>query len=736
VVFSDGGDNESKTSFEMTLDRIKGKGIQVFSIGLGSGMNESSGSGKILKTMAEITGGKFFHADQIDDLEKIFDQIFDFISCSYELAYQKELPPPPTISILAPANGKELFSPFDIEADARGPIERVEFLLDRIPLKTFLEKREGRFKHSGENPEDQEAGKHVIIARVHDMYGRSAEQQIEVVFKKQLPTVRIMEPPEGKLFWQDGMIKVSVKGQHYQEVRLFLDDALLQTFPPKGEGYQRGFAVADLKEGLHVIRAQAAMADGRKTGAMSTFKTVMPKPTIRLIAPQNGSQVFGTVPILADIDSGLEQVKLKEVQILANDQVIHSSPNKPFQVAWNVDEVPEGPYTIKVTAQNEIGQHVAHTCSVTVIKPKFSLAFQKPSPGQVLAKNTPGDLVLVNEQPGTTVDRIELSMDDTPFKTMKSEPWDFLIDISRLKPGEHHLSATAFRSDGKTFTATLPFVVQPPRRITVFFSVRDDTGRYLPSEALKKLPIGVKEDGKPVTDFTFSSAADLPVNFGLVMDVSGSMAEDHKLDKAREAAGLFIKMMKSTDKAFVIRFSDAPELMCELTGDRSRLHQQIEYLVPVKATALYDAVDLAVENISDGRGRYAFLVLSDGLDQNLNGTAPGSVRTLPEVVEKARRRDVQVFPIGLGRELLQYGSRGEKALKTLSSQTGGSYFFAPSGAQLMELFRSVIREVGSQSKLEFVPPSGANDGQWHTLEISVPDRKDLTFIYKPTYLAR
>lgn len=736
VLFSDGADSGSTKSFEATMDRVKGKGIQMFTVGFGSGMSEDSGSGKKLKDLAEITGGKFCHADQIEDIDKVFDQIFEFISCNYEMEYQKALPPPPTVSLLEPPNGAEIVKPFPISADVKGRIERVEFLIDRIPVRTFQEKREGRFSIPSEDPEQYDPGTHTIIVRAHDMFGRKAEAKAGVTFRRETAQIRLVRPTEGQILWKDGMIGAVVEGRHFQTVKLFIDDRVVKSLPSSGAKYRHDFSVIGMKPGLHTVRAEVHMADGRKNSDQSSFKSIVPQPAVKILNPAAGKRLYGVIPLTLTAESGYLETALRGVTVSIDGQQAQAFASPPYALSWDTRSIPEGQHTILAEVTNELGATARDTVTVETFHPQFSATITGIVPEETLRENRPAGLSILNTRPDTTITKAVISIDDKEYVTLTAEPWEFLLDLKKLKAGRRQLQVTVHRSDGDTFVTGLPFVVQPPRRITVYFSVKDDKGRFIPAKKLKELPLVVKEDGKPVRDFTFDSAADHAVSFGLVMDVSGSMKEEQKLEQAKGAATMFVKLMKSNDKAFIIKFSNAPELVQELTGDQTSLLQNIEYLMPKQATALYDAVHLAVAQIREIRDRPAFVVLTDGLDQNLQGTGPGSMRTLPEVVEMARREDVQIFTIGLGRELLLHGSRGEKVLKMLSEKTGGSYFFAPSGAQLLEIFQAIIREVGSQAKLEFVPPSGANDDQWHTISIAVPDRKDLKFLYKPTYLAK
>jgi len=101
-------------------------------------------------------------------------------------------------------------------------------------------------------------------------------------------------------------------------------------------------------------------------------------------------------------------------------------------------------------------------------------------------------------------------------------------------------------------------------------------------------------------------------------------------------------------------------------------------------------------------------------------------------VDIARRQEVQVYTIGLGKTLKVRDSVGEKVLKGFARSTGGEYFLAPSPAELGQIFKRIIVEVANQSKLTFVPPSRGNDGAVHQLSVRILAHADLSLLYKPT----
>ncbi|MBI3039040.1 VWA domain-containing protein, partial [bacterium] len=473
VVFSDGADTGSRNSREATFDRVKDKGIILFAIGLGDELVQSGGD-KVMMKMAGLTGGKYFFVKDAGDLSKTFAQVLDFISCQYNLQYEKELPPPPMIHLTDPKQGAEFSKPFSIRADVKGKTQQVDFFLDGVPIKSFTEKREGIFEFSGENPDDYDAGKHVIMARVKDAFGRVAEDKMEVSFKRQLPQISILEPAEGSVVWKDGSFKAGVKGQFVKEVIFLVDGKPIKTFSGKSQIFCEPFSFKSFGEGLHVFKVQAIMTDGRKTEVSSSFKVIIPRPSVKIISPGDKTQIFGEVPVMIEADSGLQDASLLWVKLFLDGNEFQQFQGKPFKKIWNTDTASEGEHILKAVAQNECGEVSEHSISVTAIKPKFFVSFSGIDPGQVLRTKTSGKLLVVNEQPSTTIEKIELFIDGKPFQTLKSPPWEFFIDVLKFPEGEHELRAETYRSDGKIFTSSIRFVVHPPKKVVLYFSVRDE----------------------------------------------------------------------------------------------------------------------------------------------------------------------------------------------------------------------------------------------------------------------
>ncbi|MFN8565526.1 MAG: extracellular solute-binding protein [Anaerolineae bacterium] len=111
----------------------------------------------------------------------------------------------------------------------------------------------------------------------------------------------------------------------------------------------------------------------------------------------------------------------------------------------------------------------------------------------------------------------------------------------------------------------------------------------------------------------------------LLIDVSGSMGNDGKIDQAREAALAFLDRMEPTNRVGLMIFSDQIELRVPLAiSDRRRINWQshIKSLRAGGGTELFQAVAQAASAFGDSSGENcirAIVLLSDGADTGDQG---------------------------------------------------------------------------------------------------------------------
>lgn len=143
----------------------------------------------------------------------------------------------------------------------------------------------------------------------------------------------------------------------------------------------------------------------------------------------------------------------------------------------------------------------------------------------------------------------------------------------------------------------------------------------------------------------------------LVIDTSGSMEDNDKLNQAVEAALAFVQDTEPTNRVGLATFDDTFRVLVELDvleGNRSDLIDALEDLTPGGRTTLYNGIVETLnimEDLKDESRIRAIVLLSDGED-TCDGDF-GRCITLDEAVEEIERTEsdrnpVVVVPVGYG----------------------------------------------------------------------------------------
>ncbi len=147
-----------------------------------------------------------------------------------------------------------------------------------------------------------------------------------------------------------------------------------------------------------------------------------------------------------------------------------------------------------------------------------------------------------------------------------------------------------------------------------------------------------------------------PSSVTLVLDVSGSMNDDHKIDNARAGGQQFVDALGDRDQISLLIFSDQSHWVLEnalLAQDRARADGTLGGLIAGGGTALYDSILLAYQRTlarqsREDAGRIAALVvLTDGQDTDSKTKLPA---LLNAIRFDGERRTVRVFTIAYGQD--------------------------------------------------------------------------------------
>src|SRR5262245_24507340 len=186
-----------------------------------------------------------------------------------------------------------------------------------------------------------------------------------------------------------------------------------------------------------------------------------------------------------------------------------------------------------------------------------------------------------------------------------------------------------------------PFVVAQLKvdvaLVNVVATVTDEAGHYISD--LTADDFIVTEDGTSQTISHFSQSNDLPVSMGIVLDTSGSM--ERKIGTATDAVERFIRTVHREDDIFLLTFSNRPQVQQDFTDDREKLARALRRVTVGGGTALYDALELSLRKIKNGKqDKKAILLLTDGEDTT-------SEMTFEEIQTAVRESELLVYCLGI-----------------------------------------------------------------------------------------
>ena len=267
--------------------------------------------------------------------------------------------------------------------------------------------------------------------------------------------------------------------------------------------------------------------------------------------------------------------------------------------------------------------------------------------------------------------------------------------------------------------------------IRVPVTVNDRRGRFIPG--LKQQDFEVLEDNIPqeLTSFTIEESG---IAAELLIDVSGSMS--YRLEEAKRAALQFVQQMTPKDVAKVVQFDDRVTPLSEFSSDKTVLSAAVAKASGGGATALYNAISTALDDLSARRKadeaeqrHRAIILLTDGDDTS-------SAINEDEVLSKAGRVDALVYALSLDRANGLPVTDGPSAvfLNSLARQSGGQLQF-PELANLGKFYRDLSDELRHQYVLGYVPTGSKAGARWHAITVRVKNRKDYRLRHRIGYFA-
>jgi VWFA-related protein len=265
--------------------------------------------------------------------------------------------------------------------------------------------------------------------------------------------------------------------------------------------------------------------------------------------------------------------------------------------------------------------------------------------------------------------------------------------------------------------------------VNLLFIATDKHGKFVRN--LNQHDFSILDDHKPPQSIlAFQRQTDLPLEIGLLVDVSGSVKS--RFDFEQDAAIGFLQhvLRPAFDKAFVLGFNQHGELAQDFTDNVALLSVGVHHLQNGGGTALFDAIykachDKLLKDTSERPVRKALVILSDGEDNQ-------SEVSEAQAIGMAERAGVLIYAISTDDSGLVL--RGDNILSQLAEATGGRAFFPFKMKDITHSFSAIEDELRSQYIVSYKPSDFNPDGHYRRIQITA-NNKDVQIRARRGYYA-
>jgi VWFA-related protein len=246
--------------------------------------------------------------------------------------------------------------------------------------------------------------------------------------------------------------------------------------------------------------------------------------------------------------------------------------------------------------------------------------------------------------------------------------------------------------------------------VIVGFNVVDDNGQ--PIQTLQRSDVALQDNQVPVSNFDLQygpAAHRAGVRIVLVLDASGSMRYDHKIERLKQAAIDVIHGMKAKDRCAIIRFSSKPTLLTDFTDDQSLLVTKVRNITAGGSTAIYDAVFAAL-NLFDNQAADAgkvVLLVSDGQEE---GKSLFALTDIAPKILQTQNLTINTFDLNAPNSVDE--------LKRLALLSGGSYLYDRQESMVFTGFSTFLETYRKEYVLSFKFDNDAGQ-RFHNILVSL-----------------
>lgn len=269
--------------------------------------------------------------------------------------------------------------------------------------------------------------------------------------------------------------------------------------------------------------------------------------------------------------------------------------------------------------------------------------------------------------------------------------------------------------------AALPAMAQEPtfrvdvKLVRMLATVKNPQGQLV--GGLNKEEFTLIDNGISQEIVLFERNTSQPLSIAMLVDISRSTqrARRYELEAVRKFMKALVREGNSGDALGLYSFNHQVTMEANFTRRLEKLDAALGRLNSEGATALYDAIYLAGDDLESRDGRRVAVVVSDGGDTI-------SKMRFEQALEALHRANAVLYAVLLvpvagdaGRNM-----RGENALITLTNWTGGKIFLPTAGASLDDAFQQILRDLRTQYLIGYYPRNiEPSKDRFHKVKLAV-----------------
>jgi Ca-activated chloride channel family protein len=253
------------------------------------------------------------------------------------------------------------------------------------------------------------------------------------------------------------------------------------------------------------------------------------------------------------------------------------------------------------------------------------------------------------------------------------------------------------------------------RLVHMLATVRDSHGAL--ASHLTRDDFQIADNGVAQEVAVFEATTEKPLSVSILIDCSGSTQREHRteLDAVRTFARSLFQQGNTGDAATLYSFNADVTLEASWTRSAGRIEHALTRLHSEGATALYDAITFASQDLKSRDGRHVAVIVSDG------GNTFGKT-TYMQALESAHAADAVIYSVVIVPVAEDPGRNtgGEHALASLSASTGGRTFAPGTIKEMDRAFDEILRDLRTQYLIGYYPHGlYASRERFHEVKLSL-----------------